>query len=554
LVSVKADLEPLPRPAVPGGFDFARQMYFDSIGAMGRFSELIIVDRNIQSGYTLRSVLHDLRTAIGLRVHAAVDPRFAGFAEALITGERQSIPAQTVQSLQNSGLFHIVSISGLHMTLVAGSVFWLVRAGLACVPFLALNWPIKKIAAAAAIAVGFFYMLLADSGAATERSFIMIAVLFFAVLVDRPAISLHNLALAAIIVLVWQPEEAVSAGFQMSFMAVMGLAAFYGWWSRPKAERDVRIRSWLSVWLGRQTRKGVATIAATLIAGLFSGLAAAHHFGRVAPFGAIANGFALPVTGLLVMAPALLGTLLIPVGLEYYPFKILEFGLSLIMKISDWIAAWPGSGVMLPTLPVASAVALSAALALLCLCKGTAKLFAIPVALSAMMFLSPGLGQNLYVDSKARNAAFIDDAGQVVPVFDRAGSFSFKTWARLHGDAATQRDANKRAGWICTVHWCEAMLLGKRIVLLREQNQTARECPRADIVLAQYPLRRHCKGSLVTLDRFDVWRNGAYALELKSDGISLEHARGAQANRPWAYDARPRRLGSWKKLETASKR
>ncbi len=135
---------------------------------------------------------------MGSRIKAVLDEPYASFAEALITGERSSIPKEINQSLLVSGLFHILSISGLHMWLVAGGVFWTVRAGLALVPWLALRFPIKKWAAAAALLMGLFYMLLAEGGVATERSFLMIAVVFFAVLVDRPAISSRNLAIAAL--------------------------------------------------------------------------------------------------------------------------------------------------------------------------------------------------------------------------------------------------------------------------------------------------------------------------------------------------------------------
>jgi competence protein ComEC len=173
---------------------------------------------------------------MGARIHAVLDEPYASFAEALITGERSTIPAEVNRSLQVSGLYHILSISGLHMWLVAGGVFWAVRAVLALVPGLALAWPIKKWAAAAAVATGLFYLLLADSGVATERSFIMVAVVFFAVLVDRPAVSARNLALAALLILLREPEAAVDASFQMSFFAVMGLVAVYEAWSRRRKE------------------------------------------------------------------------------------------------------------------------------------------------------------------------------------------------------------------------------------------------------------------------------------------------------------------------------
>jgi competence protein ComEC len=145
------------------------------------------------------AALSDIRAAMGHRIHAVLEEPYASFGEALITGERSTIPKDLNQSLLASGLFHILSISGLHMWLVAGGVFWTVRATLALIPPLALRWPIKKWAAALALFMGLFYMLLAEGGVATQRSFIMIAVVFFAVLVDRPALSARNLAIAALI-------------------------------------------------------------------------------------------------------------------------------------------------------------------------------------------------------------------------------------------------------------------------------------------------------------------------------------------------------------------
>jgi competence protein ComEC len=187
----------------------------------------------------LSGSLNDLRQEIGSRVRQHLSGTIAALADAMITGERAAIPKDTNKSLQISGLAHILSISGLHMSLAAGGVFWVVRAFLALFPNLAQNYPIKKWAAAAALVFGFIYMLLAGSQAATQRSYIMLAVVFLAIMVDRPAISLRNLALAALLILVLQPESAIQASFQMSFMAVMGLAAFFEYWNRPQAENEL---------------------------------------------------------------------------------------------------------------------------------------------------------------------------------------------------------------------------------------------------------------------------------------------------------------------------
>jgi competence protein ComEC len=328
-VEAIADLTPLPRPAQPGAFDYGRQLYFRSIGGLGR-TKLAprVLDGAVPLAYQMRHSLHNLRTAIGARVRAAIPGPLGSFADALITGERASIPRAMNDSLQSSGLFHVLSISGLHMALVAGGAFWVVRALLALSSHLALNYPIKKWAAMAALAVGLLYMLLADSGPATERSFIMIAVVFLAVMVDRPALSLRNLALAAVLILVFQPEQALAASFQMSFMAVMGLAALYGLWSRwqdkqPPAIMKSRGRRW-----ARKAFHFVAlSLATSLVAGVLSGVPAAHHFGRLAPYGVLANALALPFVSLLVMPAAMVGVVMMPLGLDGPAFQVMSMGL-----------------------------------------------------------------------------------------------------------------------------------------------------------------------------------------------------------------------------------
>jgi len=135
------------------------------------------------------------------------------------------------QATRLSGLAHILSISGLHMVIMAETVFWLVRALLAFVPALALRFPIKKWAAAAAL----------WRGGPTVRSWIMMSIVLIAVMLDRPALTKRNVALAALAILVVAPESLFDPSFEMSFAAVVALVALYEWLSERKRDglRDV---------------------------------------------------------------------------------------------------------------------------------------------------------------------------------------------------------------------------------------------------------------------------------------------------------------------------
>ena len=540
-LSVTADLSPLPGPILPGSFDYGRQLYFQSIGAMARtkFTPLISAEPASWS-YALRRNFHALRTAIGTRIRAVIPGPLGAIADALITGERTAIPRSIVNSLQASGLFHILSISGLHMSMVAGGTFWVVRAGLALFPLLALRFPIKKWAAMVAVLVGFFYMLLADSGAATERSFIMIAVVFFAVLVDRPALSLHNLAVAAVLILLWAPEQAVAASFQMSFMAVMGLAAFFAWWQKFVPQPiAVTGQNMFSRWLRKIVILIIASLATSLVAGALSSIPAAHHFGRLAPYSLFANAMALPIVGLVVMPMAMLSVLLMPLGLDAVPLHVMEIGLQLVVSISDWVASWPGANGQMPRISAFAAVLLALAAAAICLPATRLRVLALPLSMAAVLVLMQQAKPDVLIDERAGNVAIYTPDGLVPADGEKAG-FSAGRWLKEYGDNLSPKKAAMRAGWSCKEGVCLANVKGRSIAFLKGNVALTKICPKVDILVAQYPLRRRCKGVEMTIDRFDVWRSGAHAIWLNDHTLRLAKSKQQQGNRPWVYQPRPR--------------
>ncbi len=541
-IRVKADVAPLPRPSMSGAFDYGRQLFFQSIGGSARTKEIpeVIAEVATPWSFKLRRNFHQLRNLIGGKVRAAMPGPIGAFADALITGERTAIPRAMINSLQTSGLFHILSISGLHMSLVAGGAFWVVRALLALLPSLALQYPIKKWAAAFATLIGFAYMLLADGGAATERSFIMIAVVFFAVMVDRPALSLHNLAVAAVLILLTAPEQALAASFQMSFMAVMGLAGFFAWWQEvvpfqpAPANKSVARR-----YLHKALVLVVASLVTSIIAGSLSSIPAAHHFGRLAPYSVVANALALPVVGIIVMPMAMLSVLLMPIGLEAIPLKAMELGLQLVMLISDWVASWPQAGAQLPRLSARTASLLALAVATICLSISKLRLFSVPLFCAAATSIWLTYRPDILIDERAGNVAINSGLG-LVPAEGTRSTFSVGRWLDEYGDALSAKKAALRPGWICAAGQCTATLGSSQITFQKELANALRPCPKTEILIASYPLRFRCKGKLLTIDRFDVWRNGAHVIWVSNDKAVMQTVRQSQGERPWVYQPRAR--------------
>src|SRR5215213_4676252 len=228
-VELKARLLPPLTPVRPGSYDFSRDMFFAGIGASGFVMGAIKAAEPPATGGGLRlrysAVMQGLRDAIDARIRTTLEGDKRAIATALLTGRRDAISQPVNDAMFISGLGHVLSISGYHMAVVAGIVFFAVRALLALIPPLTVTFPIKKWSAVAALLAAAFYLLLSGAEVATQRSFFMTAVVLIAVMVDRRAITFRTLAVAALIVLSAAPEALVHPSFQMSFAATLGLVA-----------------------------------------------------------------------------------------------------------------------------------------------------------------------------------------------------------------------------------------------------------------------------------------------------------------------------------------
>ena len=222
----KARLSPPLEPLRPGGYDFARNLYFQGIGASGFvLGRIRTAEPPVLPGLRLRAaaMVDAMRDALDRRIRSVLAGDHGSIASALITGKRDAISAKVNDAMFISGLGHVLSISGYHMAVVAGLVFFVLRALFALMPAASGRYPIKKWAALAALAAAAFYLVLSGAEVATQRSFIMIAIVLVGVMVDRPAITLRTLTVAAILVLLLAPEAIVHPSFQMSFAATLAL-------------------------------------------------------------------------------------------------------------------------------------------------------------------------------------------------------------------------------------------------------------------------------------------------------------------------------------------
>jgi competence protein ComEC len=342
-LQLTASLSAPSAPALPGGHDFARAAYYQRIGAVGYAlkppQKVVLADLpEPDLALRIRAAVEDLRQDIGRRIEVALPGERGALAAALITGERGGISQETTDAYRDSGLVHILSISGLHMAIMAGAVFALLRFALATIPALALTQPIKKWAAAGGAVGAILYFAISGGSAATLRSAIMMVVMFLAIMLGRPAIAMRNVAIAALLILIVYPESLLDVGFQMSFAAVAALVAAY------EAIRGHFDRSGMTP--GPVMRAGLflgGILFSTLIAGFAVTPLSVYHFHAMQHYAPLANLIAVPVCNLLVMPAALATLVALPFGLEAAPLWLMGMGIDMMGWTARFVAALPGA-------------------------------------------------------------------------------------------------------------------------------------------------------------------------------------------------------------------
>jgi competence protein ComEC len=454
-ILVKAALKPPSAPVIPGGFDFARHAYFNGIGAIGftlgkierpapptmpawheRF--LVALDRS--------------RNELTNRIATVIGGENGAVAASQVTGKRSLIPEEASDALRAAGLYHVVSISGLHMALFAGALFWLIRALLALSIRLALSTPLKTLAAVLSLVPAAAYTVFSGAEVATLRSFVMTAIVLIAVALRRTAVTRRNVALAACLVMLTTPEQLMGPSFQMSFAAVAMMVA---WHDRPRARRQGRDG-------GLAERAGASVLTAltallvtTLIASLATAPFASYHFHRLTLQSLAANLLATPIVSGLIMPLALVALVLEPFGYGSVAWTAMGVAVGWFMSIARLVASWPGSDLIVPQVPAASLGALSLALILLAFLRTKlALLAALPAAIGIAMMA--GAERPVAVIGANGYAALVREGSRIHVIATSQDSFAVREWLLAMGERAQPDAPAIRSGVSCDKEGCSA--------------------------------------------------------------------------------------------------
>jgi len=524
-VVITANLGPPSGPVEPGGFDFRRYAWFRQLGAIGYArAPLLEIGPPDRRGFAMW--LLAVRASFSASIRARIGGQNGAFAAAILTGDRAGIAPEMLTNLRNSNLAHLLAISGLHMGLLTGLVFALVRYGMALVPTVALRVPAKKIAAITSFIAAIAYLMLSGANIATERAFVMIAVALVAIMLDRRALTLRAVALGALIILVARPESLIEAGFQMSFAATTALVAVFEAAQRiPR--RDVspgRLRKFAS---------HMATIvASSAVAGAATGPIAAFHFNRVAEYGLVANLASVPVMGLLVMPSAVMAILATPLGLGAIFWAVMGAGIGWILHVAAFVSGLSGAVI---------AVAKPATMVLILIAGGGLTVIVLRGYSRAVGLLPVVLGFWAWQHS-GRPEILVSGNGALVGIAGPQGrwlskpkgtGFVAKNWLANDGDAATQIEAAARIESTGGKKFRHSWSGGKIFYSRQKTLDVAGLCAENNLVII--PRANVAAAGCVVLGKDYFARSGAVSVNFHAGKIKLTTARQTVGARLWSH-------------------
>jgi competence protein ComEC len=541
-VALTARLLPPAHASLPGGYDFSRDAYFAGIGAVGStLGPVVAVAPPGDAAMTLRfaASIDRARNALAARVDAIIGGDEGAIAAAMVTGKRDFLSNDAKDLIREAGIFHIITISGVQMTLVAGIFFWTARRLLALSPRLALRHPIKKWAAAIAIVGATAYDVCTGSRVGEERALIMTLIVLGAVIVDRRALTMRNLGLAVLGVVALEPEAILGVSFQLSFAAVGALIAVLearlaraettGDPFMPKP-RDPKRGFVVLHFIDKPADLLVATLCATTATASFM----AYHFHDLSPYVLIGNPLTLTVIEFFAVPGALIGTALYPLGLDAPVWLYVGAGIRFILWAARHIADAPGSTLHLRAfapfaLPFLSMAVISVLIWRSWLLRATA----VPFALIGIIGALSGPRYDVIIAPGGEQVALRDANGRLAIIGKRFNAFAAEQWLAADGDGR-EADKARDGDSACDKLGCVGALEeGKSLALVNDRMAFEEDCGRADIVVSALTAPASCKAGEV-FDERRLAETGAVGLAWDGENVILTADRSPLQDRPWS--------------------
>ena len=520
LIQLRARLMPPALPALPGAYDFAERAWFQGLGATGQALGEIKVLRPSDPGFGLAGCRQRLADHVRSRMPGAA----GAIGATLATGDRGAIAEEDAEAMRRSGLAHLLSISGLHVTAVVGAVYLLVLKLLALSPALALRFRLPVIAAACAALAALAYTLLTGAEVPTIRACVAALLVLVALMMGRSAITLRMVAAGALFVLVFWPESLVGPSFQLSFAAVTAIIALHDH-PRIKAIFMLREESWL--------RKAGRFTLSLFLTGLVVEVAlmpiALYHFHKAGVYGALANIIAIPLTTFVIMPLEALALLLDGIGFGAPVWWLCERALTGLIGLAHFVASRPGAVTMLPTMPVIAFAFVLLGGLWVCLWKERWRFLGLIPALIGVLIIAGTRAPDLYITGDGRHVGIRNDRGELAMLRTRSGDFVRDMMlenAGVNGESQALEDWSNAD---CNADSCLVTIRkgGRDWQILATRSShyipvlaLSAACRRVDIVISERWLPQACQPLWLKVDRDLLQQVGGMTIDLESRKIS----------------------------------
>ncbi|HHG90020.1 MAG TPA: ComEC family competence protein [Devosia sp.] len=508
----------VPGPVVPGGFDSQFQAYFDGIGAFGSVTGTLEVLQSPQSINFFRFV-QETREAIGNRIDQSLSPPISGIARALIIGDQGQVDEGIRKNLAASGLAHVLAISGLHLSMVAGGVFAAVRMALAFSYRLGQRLDVKKVAALGGMGAALIYLGLSGASVSAIRATLMLLLVFGAVLAGRRALTMRNVAFAALFVIIIDPASIFRPSFQLSFAAVIALVGAYEGYRRQRSSEEG--------WLKKLFNFSAGIALTSIIAGAATALFAAYHFQQIAPLGALGNMVAIPLVAFIVLPAALIAVLLMPLGIEPVFLQVMGWGIEQIVAVAAYVAGLSDGFVSAPVLGPFALVVGFLALGWFAFFPGRLRiaglLAAIPLLLAFGRLPPPDV-----MIADTTQAVAVREEGGLFLISGRSNTFATNAWGETYLEPITgaSEDVN------CDALGCIAQRENFILALVKGRDAFGEDCEAADLVVTRIPAPAFCATLSQVIDKDDLEQKGVHWARWTGEEFWIRPAI-VDVNRPW---------------------
>jgi competence protein ComEC len=515
-VAMTASLSPPPSAADPGGFNFQRMAWFDRLGAVG-YTRIPVLRLGATDQDAFLAV-HRLRQRLSQAIQSNIDGQAGAFAAAILTGDRSGISSETAENLRASNLSHLLAISGLHMGLLTGVIFSALRGILALIPFAFFYLPNKKIAACGALIAGACYLALSGWNVATERAYIMVSMMFIAILLDRQAITLRAVAMAALLILLLRPEVLPEPGFQMSFAATTALVTVFS---------ILRRLNFMTKW-PRFASGAFTVVLSSGIAGIATAPVAAAHFNRIADLGLIANVISVPIMGAVVMPSAVVAAVLTPLGLQGWAFAVMDPAIRWLLYVADRVAHIDGAVTWIISPPPQTLPLIALGGIFVMLWRGRSQLLGLLPVLFGFMLWAGADRPSLLISSDGGLVGRMSSEGRALNK-DTGAGFAASSWLENDGDQPSQADAAARFMPSLDVAGVSIAHVSGR----GWQQRTEEACRSHNIVIVNKKWEFDGHEPCILFDLSYLERSGALAFSPRSESVSIATAHGASGIRLW---------------------